>query len=60
MTLRDLLHELETAGHRYPEIHCCFCRCPILPASRESEIRSMDARDEPRWARTGNFLRKPR
>lgn len=59
ITLRDVLRELEAAGHRYPEIHCAFCRSPMLPASRESEIRSVDARNETRWARPSDFVRKP-
>jgi len=59
LTLRDLLRELESHGHRYAEIHCAFCRSPILPESRSDEIGSTDAVPEPRWARTGNYVRRP-
>ncbi|MFT3768634.1 MAG: hypothetical protein QM820_24575 [Minicystis sp.] len=59
MTLREVLVELDRAGYRYPEIHCSFCRSPIRIFPFDRRIPKMDAADEPRWARSGNFVRKP-
>lgn len=59
MTLRDVLAQLDHAGYRYPEIHCSFCRSPMRIFPFDRSIPEMHAADEPRWARTDNFVRKP-
>ncbi len=32
-TLRELLQELSRAGHRYPNVHCVFCRSRLIGSS---------------------------
>lgn len=59
MTLRDVLRKLEEEGYLYPEIHCSFCRSPMRLPFFDRGIPSMPAAHEPRWARTGHFVRKP-